>query len=233
MHKVNNWLNFNLFLPGCWFCGRPVPRSQPLCPACHSSLPHNQFPCANCALPLPPGQQFCGHCLKQPPYYQRSLIPFVYAHPVDRLITSLKFRQSISHARLLGELVAGYLQTVPLPELDLLLPVPLHRQRLRRRGYNQALEIGRFISRQLDIALEPELCQRVRHTDAQSDLPLALRKRNLRNAFQTHTDLAGSHIAIIDDVVTSGHTVNEMARCLRRAGAKEITVIAVARTDQQ
>lgn len=231
MQKVNNWLRNNLLCPGCWLCGNAVRRSQPLCPACQSILPHNRHHCINCALPLPAGQQLCGQCLKRPPVYNRSLIPFIYARPIDQLITALKFRQSLSHARLLGELVGNSLPAPRLTGLDALLPVPLHPQRLRQRGYNQALEIGRFIAQKHRLELLPELCLRIRPTDPQSDLPLTQRRRNLRNAFHTGAKLNGCRLGIIDDVVTSGHTVNELARCLKRAGAETITVIAVARAD--
>lgn len=127
--------------------------------------------------------------------------------------------------------MANFLPESSLTDLDALLPVPLHPQRLRQRGYNQALEIGRFVAQKHRLELLPELCRRIRPTDPQSDLPLVQRRRNLRNAFHTDAKLKGCRLGIIDDVVTSGHTVNELARCLKRAGAEAITVIAVARAD--
>lgn len=231
MHKVNNWLNFDLFRPGCPLCHAPLLPGQPLCPDCQAVLPHNRHACRRCALPTAAGQVLCGRCLAHPPYYHHSLIPFVYARPIDRLITGLKFRQQLRNARLLGELLAHHLLADHLASLDLLLPVPLHPRRLRERGFNQSLEISRFIARQHDLPLLARHCHRVRHTDAQSNLPLAQRRRNLRQAFATDADLRGCSVGILDDVVTSGHTVNELARCLQRAGAESITVIAVARAD--
>ncbi|MDZ7661743.1 ComF family protein [Thiohalophilus sp.] len=228
---MNNWLNFDLFRPGCWLCHSPQPRDQPLCPDCLAVLPGNRHACRRCALPIAPEQTLCGRCLAHPPFYRHSLIPFIYAPPIDQLITGLKFQQKLSHARLLGELLGLTLPTTHLQSLDALLPVPLHRRRLRERGYNQAVEIGRFVAQYADLPLLTGQCHRVRHTAAQSRLPLAQRRQNLRQAFYIDADLRGRSIGILDDVVTSGHTVNELARCLRRAGAESITVIAVARAD--
>lgn len=228
---MNNWLNFDLFRPGCWLCHTPLNRDSPLCPACLAVLPRNHHACRRCALPTGPGQSLCGHCLSRPPLYQHSLIPFIYAPPIDQLITGLKFQQRLPHARLLGALLGQSLPATRLQSLDALLPVPLHQRRLRERGYNQSLEIGRVLARQYALPLLTRHYHRRRHTEAQSRLPLELRRRNLRQAFYTDADLRGRAIGIIDDVVTSGHTVNELARCLRRAGAESITVIAVARAD--
>lgn len=230
---MNNWLNFDLFRPICWLCHVPLAPGQPLCADCLAALPHNQHACRQCALPTAPGQRLCGQCLARPPRYQQALIPFVYARPIDQLITAFKFQQRLQYARLLGELLVDRLPQKPLSTLDALLPVPLHPQRLRERGYNQSLEIGRFLSRHYQLPLLRHLCHRVRPTAVQSSLPLAQRASNLRRAFQTHAELKGCAIGIIDDVVTSGHTVNELAHCLQRAGAGSITVIAIARADSQ
>ncbi|MFO8025155.1 ComF family protein [Thiohalophilus sp.] len=228
---MNNWLNFELFRPICWLCHAPLAPGQPLCAACLAALPHNQHACHRCALPTAPDQTLCGQCLVRPPHYQQALIPFVYARPIDQLITAFKFQQRLQYARLLGELLSELLPPNRLATLDVLLPVPLHPQRLRERGYNQSLEIGRFLARQYQLPLPVHLCHRVRPTAVQSSLPLAQRARNLHRAFYTHADLQGCAIGIIDDVVTSGHTVNELAHCLQCAGAGPITVIAVARAD--
>lgn len=228
---MNNWLNVDLFRAGCWLCHAPRTGNAPLCPDCQALLPHNHHACPRCALPVAQAGVLCGDCLTQPPLYSQSRIPFVYARPVDRLITGLKFQQRFHEARLLGELLARQLPASFMQEIDALLPVPLHRRRLRERGYNQALEIGRFIARHHDLPLLGDVCRRVRDTAAQSALPLKQRKRNLRHAFECQVDLDGLRIGIVDDVVTSGHTVNELARCLQRAGAETISVIAVARAD--
>lgn len=228
---MDNWLNINLFRAGCWFCHAPRSDASPLCPDCQALLPHNHSACPRCALPVAQPGTLCGACLAQPPVYSQSRIPFVYARPIDRLITGLKFQQHFHQARLLGELLAPQLPVTFIQELDALLPVPLHPRRLRERGYNQALEISRFIARRHELPLLGDICRRVRATAAQSALPLKQRKHNLRQAFDCSEDLDGLRLGIVDDVVTSGHTVNELARCLQRAGAESISVIAVARAD--
>ncbi|MDY6978359.1 MAG: ComF family protein [Pseudomonadota bacterium] len=228
---MNNWLNFDLFRPICWLCHVPLASGQPLCRDCLAALPHNHHACRRCALPVAPGQTECGQCLARPPRYQQALAPFIYARPIDQLITAFKFRQQLQYARLLGELLAQRLPPKSVSTLDALLPVPLHPQRLRERGYNQSLEIGRFLALQYRLPMLSQICQRIRPTAVQSNLPLAQRAKNLRRAFHTGADLQGCSIGIIDDVVTSGHTVNELAHCLQRAGAGSITVIAIARAD--
>ena len=231
MLKVNNWLNFDLFRPTCWICHVPLAREQPLCPTCLANLPANHHACQICALPVTDDQRFCGHCLAKAPAYQRSLIPYIYARPVDRLITALKFRHRLQYARLLGELLADCLPESGMSGLDALLPVPLHRQRLRERGFIQSLEIARVVAHRFQLPVLTTGCRRVRATAAQSDLPLKQRLTNLRGAFDIRLDLEGMAIGVVDDVVTSGHTANELSRSLRRAGAGPITVIAVARAD--
>jgi ComF family protein len=151
--------------------------------------------------------------------------------PGQRLITTLKFRRQLQYARLLGELLADRLPETRMSGLDALLPVPLHRQRLRERGFNQSLEIARFVAGRYQLPVLTRGCHRVLPTAAQSDLPLKQRRSNLRGAFEIRLDLDGKAIGIVDDVVTSGHTADELSRSLLRAGAGPITVIAVARAD--
>jgi ComF family protein len=231
MLKVNNWLNFHLFRSTCWLCHAPLSRDQPLCPTCLVNLPANRHACQTCALPVSNDQRICGHCLAKAPAYQSSLIPYIYARPIDRLITTLKFRHRLQYARLLGELLADCLPETRMSGLDALLPVPLHRQRLRERGFNQSLEIARFVAGRFQLPILTRGCHRVRATAAQSELPLKQRRSNLRAAFDIRLDLDGMAIGIVDDVVTSGHTADELSRSLLRAGAGPITVIAVARAD--
>jgi len=153
--------------------------------------------------------------------------------PIERLITRLKFHQQLKYAHLLGELLAQrlskYYQGKRLP--DVLIPMPLHRQRLRERGFNQAVEIARPISRKLDIKIDLESCQRLRATVAQSTLPAAQRKNNIKNAFHINSTLRNHHVAILDDVVTTGHTIIELSRVMKEAGVKDIDIWCCTRTN--
>lgn len=213
----------------CAACGAATPGV--LCPGCRDALPWNEPACRACALPLVSGapNSACGACLERAPPQDRTWAAFRYAEPVARQIVRLKFRAHLAGGHLLGALMAERLarRAEPLPEL--LLPVPLHAARLRRRGYNQALEIGRELSRRLSIPLCPEAARRMRATGEQTRLDAAQRRRNLRGAFAVDARVRGRHVALLDDVITTGATAHELARAARAAGAARIEVWAAAR----
>jgi ComF family protein len=141
-----------------------------------------------------------------------------------------KFRGRLNAVRLLGQLLAGSILASGQALPDVLVPVPLHRGRLAERGYNQALEIARVVGRALALPVDPDCCERRLATLPQAALDVGARRRNIRGAFGVRASLAWRHLAILDDVVTTGSTVEELARVLRRAGAERIQVWAVART---
>jgi ComF family protein len=146
------------------------------------------------------------------------------------LISQLKFNQRLSHARLLGQLLIDHLEREAATMPDLIVPVPLHRQRLMERGFNQALEIARPISRHFGIELKPGLCRRSKLTPAQTGLKRKERQKNLRNAFELTQEVTGRHIALVDDVITTGSTITELALILKRGGAKRVDAWSAART---
>lgn len=225
---VNNWLNSILswsLTSSCQLCGSlQVSGHTDLCSACYEALPWLSSACPRCANPLPAtGGLLCGQCQQAPPVFTNSLALFRYEPPLDRLIQDLKFHGQLRYARLLGTLMAEHLgQLSQLP--DCIIPVPLHRRRLRERGFNQALELARPIARQLDINIDTRHCQRVRYTHGQADLPLARRQANVRRAFRVDRQPGWRHVAIIDDVMTSGQTVNALARAIQQAGVETISV---------
>ncbi len=171
----------------------------------------------------------CGQCTQQPPSYDRALALLRYAYPADHLIQRLKFNAQLYLAHLLGERLAQHVarHVTQLPQV--IIPVPLHRARLRERGFNQALELARPIAHRLGVPLDYRNCARVRATAAQSLLPAAQRRRNIKGAFQVTRPIKARHVAIVDDVMTTGHTVEEFAATLRKAGVKEIDVWVLAR----
>jgi ComF family protein len=154
--------------------------------------------------------------------------PLIYREPVDKLIWGLKFRDKLRYANLLVELFMRYRQKDANPEL--LIPLPLHSSRTRQRGYNQALELTRLLSRQTGIRFDKSACIRSRPTAAQSTLTMRERKNNIYNAFTVTRPVAAEHVAIVDDVLTSGHTANELARVLKKSGVKRVDVWVMART---
>jgi len=218
-----------LLPPRCLVCGTRAD-GEPLCHGCRSDLPWargTRCPvcAAHCSGPGP-----WGRCHLHPPAYDRCLAALSYEPPVDRLITALKFHNRLACGRLLARLLAERIESGSgIAGPDLLLPVPLHHTRLRRRGFNQALEIGRLLSRRLGIPLDAHSLWRQRATVAQSTLALRARQHNLRDAFALRRPLEADSVALIDDVMTSGSTAHAAANCLRNAGVKQIQVWVVAR----
>lgn len=213
----------------CVLCG--AGGEGELCAGCERELPLNESCCARCAVPLPEakGELLCGPCAQRPPPYDRALSLLRYAYPADKLIQKLKFNAQLHLARLLGERLAGYVARHITQAPQVILPVPLHRMRLRERGFNQALELARPVARRLNIPLDYRSGARVRATAAQSLLPAAERRLNIKGAFQITRPLAARHAAIVDDVMTTGHTVEEFAATLRKAGVEKIEVWVLAR----
>ena len=215
----------------CYWCGARDVRAG-ACAPCAASLPWNERACRACALPLASGTETsaCGECLRESPPQDRTWAAFRYAAPVAQAILALKFHGRLAPARLLGGLMAWRLarRAEPLPEL--LIPVPLSPRRLRARGYNQALELGRGIARTLALPLAPHAARRTRETAEQTRLDAAERRSNLRGAFAVEAAaVAGRHVALLDDVVTTGATMAELARAVRAAGATRIEAWAAAR----
>lgn len=228
-----------LYPATCLLCGAPGARGRELCAGCHAELPWNRSACTRCAQPLPAGTAkpaVCAQCLTHPPVFDAALAPFRYERPLDWLITGLKFHQRLGNARLLGELAADLLvpafRKLPKQRPHLLIPVPLHESRLRQRGYNQAVELARPLARRLGVPLDLTGCTRGRATAAQMELDAKHRALNVRGAFSCTLQLRQKRVAIIDDVVTTGNTVNEFARVLKKAGAARVEVWSLARAAQ-
>lgn len=212
-----------------------------LVPSLTADLPAAPSPaCPVCALPVPggiashetgSGGVVCGACLRHPPAFDRTLAAFSYAFPVDRLLHAFKYAGDLTLIEMLAAPLIRLASQQPVP--DLLLPMPLHPSRLRERGFNQALEIARPVSRALGIPLVADACKRMRDTPTQAGLKWRERRRNVRGAFACDLDLSGKKIAVLDDVMTTGATLNEVSRILRSNGAIEVNAWVVARTPHQ
>lgn len=226
---LNNCLNYvhaRISQP-CLLCGARC-HGALLCPDCQADLPRLPTTrCPQCALPTPTGET-CGACLKRPPHFDRCRAVYVYAYPADVLVQRLKYASELALAGFLAEQLEHEVSPHPLP--DLILPMPLHPRRLGERGFNQAVELGRRLSARLGVPMRPDACQRMRDTPAQAGLDLEERRRNLRGAFHCGTDLKGLRVAVLDDVMTSGASLNELARAVRNAGAIGVEAWVVART---
>ncbi|HEV3010223.1 MAG TPA: ComF family protein [Burkholderiales bacterium] len=214
-----------LFGGSCYLCRGSSPAL--LCAACDADLPRlAPVRCPRCALESPRGE-VCGRCLSEAPHYDATIAALAYEFPADALVHALKFRGELALAGLLGGLLS---QKIPDHEVDCVIPVPLSASRLRERGYNHAAEIARHVRpAQLDLAL----CVRSRDTPPQMDLPYAERRRNVRGAFRCTRALAGEGVAVVDDVMTTGATLDEVASVLKQAGAARVVNWVVARTFPQ
>jgi ComF family protein len=201
-----------------------------LCAACDADLPRlapasEMRLCPRCAL-ASPGGALCGRCLAEPPAYDATVAALAYAFPADTLVHALKFRGELALAPLLAEML--FHRIYKNEPIDLVVPVPLSPRRLRERGYNQAAEIARHLD--VRAPLELFLCERGRDTAAQTDLPWSERRRNVRGAFRCTRSIPGGTVAVVDDVMTTGATLDEIASTLKRAGAARVINWVVART---
>lgn len=230
--QVYNWLKTK---QSCLLCDEPADSAHSLCVSCESELPWLGARCQICALPLPHAGLTCGGCLRRPPRFDRVEAPWRYAFPVDSLITRFKHQAKWPLGRLLGELLSHHLLHAfdeGLTRPDLLLPVPLAERRQRQRGFNQAALLARWLGEQLHLPLQHHWLQRVIDTPAQQQLDAATRKRNLRRAFALApaSAVSGLHLALVDDVLTTGATAESLARLLKKAGAARVDIYCLART---
>ena len=210
-----------LYPSHCLLCGDTGSRGLDICAACFGELPWNRHPCLRCAAPLPPDADtpLCGNCIKSPPAWDEALSPLAYAYPLEG---------DLAVGRLLGTLLADYL-AAGSEKPDCIVPVPLHVSRLKERGFNQAVELARPLAKRLKIPVRLDLCGRIRPTAVQSKLDAAERKKNLKDAFIVTERVQGMHLALLDDVITTGTTVETLTKVLKESGAARVTVWSVAR----
>lgn len=212
----------------CILCLSPATGPVDLCRACLDLLPEQGRACDRCASPLLCGQR-CGACVTRPPPFSRARVPFLYAYPLDALIKAAKFSNRLDYLNHLGRIMADRLRYAGVHPPECLVPVPLHWRRLVTRGYNQALELARPLARELGVPLCAGVCGRSRYTRPQTGLSARDRAHNVRSAFRVARALPYRHIALVDDVLTTGSTARELARVLLSAGAASVEVWALAR----
>jgi len=226
-----------LLLPACCLlCGQRCPHHL-LCPGCEEDLPRVGKACRQCALPGDFGRaQLCADCLRRPPPWDHAVAGLVYEYPIDHLVRRFKFHRNMVCGQLLAnELVRAVRNGLTSPgssmqnrQPDIVVPVPLHFWRRCKRGFNQAEVLALELQKHCGLHLRRDLLRRVTATAAQSGLDRKTRLKNLRNAFQCHA-LGGAHVALVDDVLTTGATLQECSSVLKRAGASEVTVWVAAR----
>ncbi|MCD5995307.1 ComF family protein [Pseudomonas sp. CDFA 602] len=231
-HEVYIWLKNKQF---CLLCDEPTEAIMPICVPCETELPWLGSQCEYCALPLPMHGMSCTQCLIKPPAFAQVAAPWLYDFPVDSLITRFKHNGKWPMGRLMAELCGQFLQhrfDEGLSRPDCLVPVPLANRRLRERGYNQAAMLANWLGKKLELPVDEHHVRRSRETSAQQGLDAKARKRNLRDAFSLIDAewVRGKHLALIDDVLTTGSTAEVIASLLSRAGARRVDVYCLART---
>lgn len=211
----------------CFLCTSPS-GAAPLCAPCRAALPRLTAHCPICAQPLAEAR-LCGACLAHAPHFDATWALFRYEFPLDRLIQAFKFKQRLA----LGAWFADEMAAQPIPTADMVMPLPLSAARLRERGFNQSVELARRIASKHHVPLLLDACTRRHQAVAQSRLPWRARQKNIRHAFECHMNLSGKHILVIDDVMTTGATLNELARTLKAHGAAQVSNLVVARVARQ
>lgn len=203
-------------------------REDGLCDGCRISLPRLAVAhCPVCAMPAPQGEP-CGRCLSRRPHFDRVVAAFMYQFPATVLIQELKYRGNLACARPLAAGLCDALDSEPYP--DLIVPMPLAPRRLAVRGFNQAMELARRIAAEFGLEVAVDVCRRVREGTPQAALPWKQRATNIRSAFACDFEVEGKSVAVVDDVLTTGATLNELALTLKRRGAREVIGWVASRT---
>lgn len=211
----------------CILCGS-MSQAGIWCEACDAALPYHNAPhCPVCARLTPEGEA-CGHCLKKPPVFTHTTAVFGYSFPVDRLIQLMKYREQLALARTFAGKLLQRIDKSSLP--DYVIAMPLHPAKLKSRGFNQAQLIAAPLAKSLHLPLLNHACHRLRDTPSQTSLPWKERSKNMRGAFDCDVNFTGKHVALVDDVLTTGASMNALAEAVKKCGADGISAWVVART---
>lgn len=210
----------------CVLCDAQTQDTIAICESCWPDLPWTtQHSCPQCALPTQ--GEVCGSCLTHPPFFYHTQALFSYAYPVDAMLQAFKYQHQLYLGDMFGQL--GFEQFDP-KGVDCILPMPMHSARLQERGFNQSLELAKSVGKPFQIPIAVHHCQRIKNTPPQASLPLKDRVNNIKGAFRCDDYFMGKHVAIVDDVMTSGASLNELAKTLKQAGASNVSCWVMART---
>ena len=215
-----------LFPQPCVLCQATSEEYTVLCKHCLNDLPwHTSKSCMRCGLVA--NNLICGNCIKEPPHFDKTYALFNYTYPTDRLIQHYKYNHALylsqTFGLLMGEIILG-------KPIDLIIPMPLHPLRLQERGFNQSLEIAKVVAKFANIPLAPNICQKIRNTPPQASLKLKDRTKSIKGAFNCIENLSGKRVALIDDVMTTGASLNELAKMIKINDASEVSCFVLART---
>ena len=226
---------FALTARDCVLCGATArgAAQQMLCDACDASLSlRPPEVCPQCGISSPKAM-LCGDCLADPPAFDATLAVFTYRFPFDQLIQSFKYSANLALTDFFAARLVETLHASQSTLADVVIPLPLARKRLSERGFNQAILIAQSVAQKLNLPLETTALVRVRETLPQTGLPWKQRHANVKGAFTCNTDLGGRHVALLDDVMTTGATLNEAAKQLKKNGAARVTAWVMARAEKE
>jgi ComF family protein len=228
----NKWLKFkhllktSLFPQTCLFCSASKGGDFGICTQCLDDLPYHTSCCPQCGLLSVEGQ-LCGACIASAPDFDATKALFTYEYPISQVLQQYKYKQQLFLAETFAQLM---LQKLPAQNIDLIIPMPLHPSRLQERGFNQSLEIARIIGKRLNVEVNSQVVSRIKLSPPQASLPLKERVKNMKGAFACDEDLSGLRIALIDDVMTTGASLNALAKAVKAKGAAHVECWLIART---
>lgn len=222
---------FNTLFPmRCLLCDLTEKNNRFICDTCYCTLPVSKNNCKQCGITTPESETVCTQCTINPPPFDYTFCLFNYEEPISSFITQLKFNCNLIMAKLFSQYWIDYFQNQKdMPEL--IIPVPLHYKRLKERGFNQALEIAKPIGNYFNIPIDTRICIKLKNTAPQSSLSAAKRRNNLKNAFGLSYSIDQQHVAILDDVMTTGNTASEIALLLKKVGVARVDVWCCARAN--
>lgn len=233
---MNNWLKNNhklntmqqlgkVFKQNCLLCAAKTETEACICTHCLHDLPKSPgLRCPQCGLKT--NGQICGSCLKNKPHYDNTHALYAYTYPVDAIIRHYKYNHALHLSQTLGSLLQEKIVDF---DIDTIIPMPLHPERLKERGFNQSLELAKVIVKQRNISIDSASCSRIKNTPPQASLDLKDRTKNVKDAFSCKSRFDGMHIGLIDDVLTTGASLNELAKTLKKSGASRISCYVLAR----
>lgn len=213
----------------CALCNQFHDSKIAVCSHCIELMPLLGPSCHYCAYPLPDMHYLiCGQCIKKKPYFDRTIVNYTFEEPLRSLLHHFKYRNELYLGTFLSCLILKSVQThTNLPQC--LIPIPMHPQRIKLRGFNQAAILARLLAKKLQLPYDLSSCQKILNTMPQASLDSKQRQKNLRHAFRTKK-IPYQHVALIDDLLTTGYTANELALTLKKSGVKQVDVWCCART---
>ncbi|PJD96039.1 MAG: amidophosphoribosyltransferase [Legionella sp.] len=228
-HKLSS-IAQKMHLPTlCVLCRQFHKDNMAVCKDCIAFFPTLTHGCSLCAYPLPQSHHpICGHCIKNPPWFNQTITMYPFIEPLRGLLHRFKYKNGLYLSSFFGQLILNGWQKRQTPLPQCFIPVPMHPKKIRTRGFNQTVLLARFLSRQLHIPYYLDLCQKTIHTQPQMELDKRKRASNMQQAFRVNPQ-HHTHIALIDDLLTTGNTANQLAKQFKQAGAQTVEVWCSAR----